>query len=363
MFIVSFIILLSSSQEVNGQSEITEDIKNKIEKELTSKDNNVPDTGFILIYSDTEWRGDVAVSSSSYSTQGKMFQKIPILCKSSDYYSFYFYKTNSPGYLIVAIIQDGKLLNLVSTTSEFGSVSFSGKCKQSNRLPDFSVNTQKSEYYQNDIALISGSVKYQISKTIKLEILDPSGELVQTEFVTIEPDKTYMTTLRLAGGFSKDGLYIIKAQYGFLTDIIEKKFTIKSKNVETQQTPKQSLPVQNTFELKNSASNISFGTITVDRTKYEIDYGKNTLVQISGKVISAEGGLSVYITIEHPDGTLSESKVRIGSHNQFSTFVNLDSKQPNGIYKISATYKNLKSETIGFELSTEKEKTPLKSQL
>lgn len=358
MFTVSFIILLSSVQEVNGQSYITEDIKNKIEKELTLKDNNVPDTGFILIYSDTAWRGDIAVSDSSYSTEGELFQKIPVLCKTSDYYSFYFYKTNSPGYLLVAVIQDGKLLNLIGTTSEYGSFSFSGKCKQSNRIPDFTVSIQKSEYSQNDIALISGSVKYQISKTIKLEILDPNGDLVQTEFVTIEPDKSYMTLLRLAGGFSKDGLYTIKAQYGFSTDIIEKKFTIKPKNMETQQIPKQSLSTQNTLELKNSASNISFGTITVDRTKYEINYGQNTLVQISGEVISADGGLPVYITMEHPDGTLSESKVRTGSNNQFSTFVNLDSKHPSGIYKISATYKNLKSETIGFELSTEKEKTP-----
>lgn len=140
----------SFSQIGKGEM-IQENIQNDIEKQLVDNLNRIENHGIVLIYSDSYWSGTILDSSLDSATiDGHRFEKILFACTKSGVYSIVFQRVPQPGYtfslpsqedleasfsgkrgtiLTVAVIQDGKLLDMKTTESEFGVVSLAGKCQ------------------------------------------------------------------------------------------------------------------------------------------------------------------------------------------------------------------------------------------
>lgn len=105
------------------------DLQNRLNIELSNPSNKISDHAVLLIYSDTSWSGSILDSGFDSATRdGSGDAKIPILCQSYGIYSLVLQKQSSSGYLLAAIIQDGKLLDAKSTSAEYGLVSLSGNC-------------------------------------------------------------------------------------------------------------------------------------------------------------------------------------------------------------------------------------------
>jgi hypothetical protein len=80
-----------------------------------------------------EWSG--AISGSDFvsaSRDGRGDEIIPITCEAGlnnlGIYSLSIQKMEEDGTLIVAVVQDGKVLKQASTSSDFGVVSIAGNC-------------------------------------------------------------------------------------------------------------------------------------------------------------------------------------------------------------------------------------------
>jgi hypothetical protein len=83
----------------------------------------------ILIYSDSSWSGTVLDTSFSSATdEGFGDKRVEFTCSSGGIYSLVLQNQDSSGYLLLAVLQNGKLLNVKSTIAEYGVVSLSGHC-------------------------------------------------------------------------------------------------------------------------------------------------------------------------------------------------------------------------------------------
>lgn len=96
------------------------DLQNRLNSELSNPSNKISGHAVLLIYSDTSWSGSILDSGFDSATRdGSGDAKIPILCQSYGIYSLVLQKQSSSGYLLAAIIQDGKLLDSKSTSAEY----------------------------------------------------------------------------------------------------------------------------------------------------------------------------------------------------------------------------------------------------
>jgi hypothetical protein len=64
----------------------------------------------------------------SATRDGNGNSKIFIKCDNNGIYSLTEQKQTESGYLLVAVIQDGKLLDSKATTAQYGVVSLAGNC-------------------------------------------------------------------------------------------------------------------------------------------------------------------------------------------------------------------------------------------
>ena len=105
------------------------DRRKDIEMQLKDPKNIMPEKAVLLIYTDSSWSGSILDTSVSSATkEGFGDTRIEFDCSNSGIYSMAFQKMNTGGYLLLAIIQNGKLLNAKSTTAEYRLVSIAGQC-------------------------------------------------------------------------------------------------------------------------------------------------------------------------------------------------------------------------------------------
>jgi archaellum component FlaF (FlaF/FlaG flagellin family) len=79
--------------------------------------------------------------------------------------------------------------------------------------PLITTSTDKSEYKNGDIIVISGSVKAVVEGTpLTIQILDPDKNIVQIAQIDVAQDGKYTTTAKAAGAlWKKDGMYTVTA--------------------------------------------------------------------------------------------------------------------------------------------------------
>lgn len=107
-----------------------EQINSAVRAELEDEANDIPDTAVLLVYSDTQWTGTIIGSDlgSSPST-GSGNDKVQFRCEGElGRFSISFQKQTDEGYLAIAAIQNGNLLNSTSTESPLGIASIGGFC-------------------------------------------------------------------------------------------------------------------------------------------------------------------------------------------------------------------------------------------
>jgi hypothetical protein len=116
----------SLSYSAYGQ---TIDRSSDVNQQLRDPKSIIPGTAVLLIYTNRGWSGSILDTTFSSATEdGYGDKRIEFECSSGGIYSMAFQKQSSSGYLILAVIQNGKLLNEKSTGAEYGVVSVSGNC-------------------------------------------------------------------------------------------------------------------------------------------------------------------------------------------------------------------------------------------
>jgi len=96
------------------------------------------------------------------------------------------------------------------------SISNAYSPKDAQAVP-LTVSTDKREYSEGDIIIISGSVRSLVAKTpLTLQIIDSQMNLIHVEQTDLSKDGTYAVTVMVGGDLWKNfGTYKIRAQYGF----------------------------------------------------------------------------------------------------------------------------------------------------
>lgn len=118
-----------------------EEVPSAIETELADESNDIPDTAIMLVYSNTQWSGSIIGSDlgSSPST-GEGDGRVEFRCEGEfGKFSASFQKSTDEGYLVIAAIQSGNLLNSTSTEAPLGIASMAGLCKDAMAEPDVEV--------------------------------------------------------------------------------------------------------------------------------------------------------------------------------------------------------------------------------
>ncbi|HET6458958.1 MAG TPA: CFI-box-CTERM domain-containing protein [Nitrosopumilaceae archaeon] len=126
------LLVVGSFGDVHGQTNSGNSIQDDVNSELKNNPNT-GDKAMLLIYSNTDWSGALDDSTLGSATiDGSGNRKIPFECSGSNgIYSTAFQKQSEEGYLILAVIQNGKLLNSKSTSAQYGVVSVAGNCQPS----------------------------------------------------------------------------------------------------------------------------------------------------------------------------------------------------------------------------------------
>lgn len=105
------------------------DRRKDIAQQLRDPKNIMSGTAILLIYSDSSWSGTVMDTTFSSATdEGFGDKRVEFPCSSGGIYSIVFQNQEASGYLLLAVLQNGKLLNIKSTVADYGVVSLSGQC-------------------------------------------------------------------------------------------------------------------------------------------------------------------------------------------------------------------------------------------
>ncbi len=121
-------LVSSSPAAAQSQPQIIDRNKD-IQMAIQDPNNNVPGKAALIIYSDSDWSGSIMDTSYGSSTiDGSGDKRIEFQCTSGGTYSLAFQKQNAEGYLFANVVQDGKLLNVKTTTAEYGMVTMAGNC-------------------------------------------------------------------------------------------------------------------------------------------------------------------------------------------------------------------------------------------
>ncbi|MGI0072582.1 MAG: PEFG-CTERM sorting domain-containing protein [Nitrosotalea sp.] len=100
------------------------------------------------------------------------------------------------------------------------------------------VSTDKREYSEGDIIIISGVVKSPVAKSqLTLQIFDSQLNLVHVEQTDLSKDGTYTIAVKIGGDLWKNfGTYKIRAQYGFNHVVAQTNFDFVELVKPTKQT-------------------------------------------------------------------------------------------------------------------------------
>lgn len=130
-FLIVFLLLLFGivfSNDVSAQT-IGEVIKPKVDHELALEENKIPGKAVILVYSNTNWSGNVAHGDGSSSTKdGFGDAKFVAKCGNLGLVQGLFQKQTEGGFVAVVIIQNGKIIGSEATNAQFGIAHATGEC-------------------------------------------------------------------------------------------------------------------------------------------------------------------------------------------------------------------------------------------
>ena len=105
------------------------DRRKDIAQQLRDPKNIISGIAVLLIYSDSSWSGTVMDTTFSSATDEEFGDKrVEFACSSGGIYSIVFPNQDASGYLLLAVLQNGKFLNAKHTVADYGVVSISGNC-------------------------------------------------------------------------------------------------------------------------------------------------------------------------------------------------------------------------------------------
>ncbi len=100
---------------------------------------------------------------------------------------------------------------------------------------------------------------------------------------------------------------------------------------------------------KESTSN--YGTLKIDNDSFSIKEDQMTIMQITGNIVNASGGVRLSLFIDKPDGSTDEIKTLPNHFGEYSTSLLLDSNWQVGSYSIRAVYLGNQVGTVTFVIS------------
>jgi len=100
---------------------------------------------------------------------------------------------------------------------------------------------------------------------------------------------------------------------------------------------------------KESTSN--YGIIKIDNDSFSIKEDQLTIMQITGNVVNASGGVRLLLFIDKPDGSTVEVKTIPNNLGEYSTSLLLDANWQVGNYSIRAVYLGNQVGTVTFVIS------------
>jgi len=122
------ISLIIVSNNVWAQT-IGDAIKDDLDRELASEANKIPGKAIVLVYSNTNWSGNIAHGDGSSSTKdGYGDAKFVANCGNLNFVQGLFQKQGEGGWIAVVIIQNGKIIGSESTNAAYGIAHATGEC-------------------------------------------------------------------------------------------------------------------------------------------------------------------------------------------------------------------------------------------
>ena len=100
---------------------------------------------------------------------------------------------------------------------------------------------------------------------------------------------------------------------------------------------------------KESTSN--YGTIKIDSDSFSIKEDQMTIMQITGNIVNASGGVRLSLFIDKPVGSTDEIKTLPNHLGEYSTSLLLDANWQAGNYSIRAVYLGNQIGTVTFVIS------------
>jgi len=119
------------------------------------------------------------------------------------------------------------LISFLVVISSGLSSSYAYSPSDAQSLP-LTVSTDKRDYSEGDVIIISGMVRSIVAKTpLTLQILDSQQNLVHVEQTDLSKDGTYTIAVKIGGSLWKNfGTYKIRAQYGFKNIVAQANFDL-----------------------------------------------------------------------------------------------------------------------------------------
>jgi hypothetical protein len=129
LFLVTFVLANAIVSILMSHYAYGFDRSKDIAQQLRDPKNIISGNAILLVYSDSSWSGTVMDTTFSSATdEGFGDKRVEFACSSGGVYSIVFQNHDSSGYLLLAVLQNGKLLNTKSTVADYGVVSLSGRC-------------------------------------------------------------------------------------------------------------------------------------------------------------------------------------------------------------------------------------------
>src|SRR5215207_10332009 len=129
--------------DLSGATNLAPEEKSDIMAQAEAS-KKTPDKAYLLIYSDVSWSATVLDSElDSFTQDGSKNSKIEFECVpgSMSTYSLNVQKQSEAGNILLVIVQNGNLLDAVSTQAAYGIASLSGNCGETE---DIDVNDLKT---------------------------------------------------------------------------------------------------------------------------------------------------------------------------------------------------------------------------
>lgn len=98
-------------------------------------------------------------------------------------------------------------------------------------------------------------------------------------------------------------------------------------------------------------STTNYGTLKIDNDSFSIKEDQMVIMQITGKVVNASGGVRVSLFLEKPDGSTAEVKTLPNNYGEYSTSLFFDANWQAGSYSIRAVYLGNQIGTVTFAIN------------